>query len=170
MLRIAHDVQQLPGLRGTVMLTGTGVDITLVSTDVEGSTELWEWVSATHPAVTPTLLWPLNPTLLLPRLCCDPQPAVAPNLLGSLTCCGPQPAGAFNLLCPPTCCGPQPAVPILSMYMHALCVCSAAVIGTRLQDKMLVPCVFGINTGQYLFRCCEPQHRNTHATCACLAI
>lgn len=26
-------------------VAGTGVDITLVSTDVEGSTELWEWVS-----------------------------------------------------------------------------------------------------------------------------
>lgn len=26
-------------------LAGTGVDITLISTDVEGSTELWEWVS-----------------------------------------------------------------------------------------------------------------------------
>ena len=29
-----------------VTWAGTGVDITLVSTDVEGSTELWEWVSA----------------------------------------------------------------------------------------------------------------------------
>ena len=29
-----------------VLWPGTGVDITLVSTDVEGSTELWEWVSA----------------------------------------------------------------------------------------------------------------------------
>lgn len=35
-------------------LTGPGVDITLVSTDVEGSTELWEWVSAPHlPALLP---------------------------------------------------------------------------------------------------------------------
>lgn len=30
-------------------LIGPGVDITLVSTDVEGSTELWEWVSAARP-------------------------------------------------------------------------------------------------------------------------
>ena len=58
MLHIAHNTQRLLGLRQTVLLTGTGVDITLVSTDVEGSTELWEWVSASHPAVTPGLLWP----------------------------------------------------------------------------------------------------------------
>ena len=30
-----------------VCVAGTGVDITLVSTDVEGSTELWEWVRHT---------------------------------------------------------------------------------------------------------------------------
>ena len=30
-------------------MLGTGVDITLVSTDVEGSTELWEWVSGLVP-------------------------------------------------------------------------------------------------------------------------
>ena len=34
-------------------VTGTGVDITLISTDVEGSTELWEWVS---PTCLPALL------------------------------------------------------------------------------------------------------------------
>ena len=106
MLRTARDTQQLHGLRGTVMLAGTGVDITLVSTDVEGSTELWEWVSATHPAVTPTLLWPLN--------CCCPHPAVAPdsavapNLLWPLNCCGPQPALPPELLWAPTCCAPPP--------------------------------------------------------------
>lgn len=32
-------------LQSTCDVLGTGVDITLVSTDVEGSTELWEWVS-----------------------------------------------------------------------------------------------------------------------------
>lgn len=32
-------------VKTTCDVLGTGVDITLVSTDVEGSTELWEWVS-----------------------------------------------------------------------------------------------------------------------------